>query len=182
MKISIFGSARPLQKDLLYQEAQHLGSLLGSHGFTILTGGYCGTMEAVSKGVAESGGHVIGVTSREIEHWRPGKANPWVQEEWTKNTLLERIADLIHSCDIAVGLPGGVGTLTEIILLWNHILVEIIPAKPIILIGSAWKNIFNLLETELSDMTNSKDFQHLIYANDCDQAYKIILNHQEHLL
>jgi len=50
-----------------------------------------GTMEAVSRGAAEAGGHVIGVTCEDIEKWRPIGANAWVKEEWRKKTLTERL-------------------------------------------------------------------------------------------
>ena len=57
----------------------------------MLTGGYIGTMEAVSRGAAEAGGHVIGVTCEEIEAWRPVRVNAWVKEEIRRKTLMERL-------------------------------------------------------------------------------------------
>jgi len=59
----------PSLDKLAYQEALELGRLLGTAGFTVLTGGYVGTMEAVSRGAAESNAHVIGVTCDEIERF-----------------------------------------------------------------------------------------------------------------
>ena len=70
-RITVFGGSKPRPSQPAYQEALLLGQLLGSQGYTVLTGGYIGTMEAVSRGAAESGGHVIGVTCDEIERWRP---------------------------------------------------------------------------------------------------------------
>jgi hypothetical protein len=71
------------------------------------------TMEAVSRGAKEAGGHVIGVTCDDIEAWRKVKANSWVMEEIRKKTLVERLHTLIHESDAALALPGGAGTLTE---------------------------------------------------------------------
>ena len=104
-----------------------------------MTGGYIGTMEAVSKGAAEAGGHVIGVTCEEIEAWRPVRPNRWIDEEWRHPTLKARLDALIEKSDAALALPGGPGTLTEIMLTWNQLIIEAIPAKPLILIGEGWR-------------------------------------------
>ena len=119
MNISVFGGSQPLEDSAAYAEARELGHLLAQRGYTVLTGGYIGTMEAVSRGAAEAGGHVIGVTCRQIENWRGVGANKWVKEEWKKESLIERLEALIHGCDAALALPGGPGTLTEISLMWN---------------------------------------------------------------
>jgi len=73
-----FWRANPTEPD--YAQALHLGKLLGQAGCTVLTGGYIGTMEAVSRGAAENGGHVIGVTCEEIETWRKVRVNRWVKK------------------------------------------------------------------------------------------------------
>ena len=143
MNISVFGGSQPKEGSPAYQEAYELGKLLAEAGHTILTGGYIGTMEAVSRGASEAGGHVIGVTCDEIERWRPVKANGWVKEEWRRETLMERLQALVEACDAAIALPGGPGTLTEIALTWNLMIVHSIPAKPLILVGEGWKVVFD---------------------------------------
>jgi hypothetical protein len=141
MKVTVFGGTKPRPGDGDYQQAQRLGSLLAQAGHTVITGGYMGTMEAVSKGAAETGGYVIGITCREIEAWRGGKANPWVHEEHKVETLPERMVQLMERADIVMALPGGVGTLAEICLLWNRMIIEASPRKPLILIGSGWREV-----------------------------------------
>src|SRR5512143_3898323 len=107
MRVSVFGGSQPKQGDAAYAEAMELGELLAERGHTVLTGGYIGTMEAVSRGAHESGGHVIGVTCEEIERWRPIGANRWVKEEIKKVTLIDRLHTLIHESEAALALPGG---------------------------------------------------------------------------
>jgi uncharacterized protein (TIGR00730 family) len=149
MHVTIFGGANPLPTDPAYAEAERLGRLLAQAGHAVLTGGYIGTMEAASKGAAEAGGHVIGVTCEEIERWRGVKANPWVKEEWRCQTLDERLVRLMDSCQAAIALPGGVGTLVEIVLLWNRMLIQATPARPLILVGQGWqKTIQTFLDTQ----------------------------------
>jgi len=77
LKVTVFGGSRPDEAG--YQQALQLGRLLGQAGYAVLTGGYIGTMEAVSRGAAEAGGHVIGVTCEDIEQWRKVNPNRWVK-------------------------------------------------------------------------------------------------------
>jgi len=116
MNIAVYGGSQPEPGSEGYQEAYELGRLLGRAGHTVLTGGYIGTMEAVSRGAAEAGAHVIGVTCDEIERWRPVKPNAWVQEERRFASLNERLDELVHACEGAIALAGGPGTLTEVAL------------------------------------------------------------------
>jgi hypothetical protein len=141
MNITIFGGTKPQPGDADYREAERLGSLLARAGHTVITGGYIGTMEAASKGAAEAGGHVVGVTCREIEDWRGGKANRWVLEEHKVDTLQERMIVLMDRADAVLALPGGIGTLAEISLLWNRMIIQSCPRKPLILIGPGWQAV-----------------------------------------
>ncbi len=143
MKISVFGSAQPLHSEPLYQEAFELGVLLGRASCTVLTGGYMGAMEAISKGAAGEGAHVIGVTCEEIERWRPNGANPWVKEEWRTKTIFERIERMLRNSDAAIALPGGIGTLTEIMVTWNHLAIEAW-SGPLVLMESGWQNVLTV--------------------------------------
>ena len=142
MNITVFGSSQPTPGENAYNEAMRLGRLLGAAGHTVLTGGYIGTMEAVSRGAREGGGHVIGVTCQEIEAYRPGGPNPWVLEERRFTTLRERLFALIDGCDAALALPGGAGTLAEITLMWNEMIIGAIQVRPLILIGAGWQDTF----------------------------------------
>ena len=74
-----------------------MGKLNGEAGFTVLTGGYIGTMEAASRGAAEAGGYVIGITCDQIEEWRPVSPNKWIHEERRFATLWERVNALIDN-------------------------------------------------------------------------------------
>ena len=75
------------------------------------------------------------MTCADIESWRPVKPNAWVQEERRFATLQERLNELVLACDAAIALPGGPGTLTEIALTWNLMIVNSMPPKPLILTG-----------------------------------------------
>ena len=174
MNISVFGGSQPKPGSLAYEEAQTLGSLLAQRGHTVLTGGYIGTMEAVSHGASEAGGHVIGVTCGEIERWRDVAPNRWVKEEWRKQTLVERLQVLIRECDAAIALPGGPGTLTEISLMWNLMIVESMHRRPLVLVGSGWQSVFDQFYTNLDVYIAEKQRKLVSFAKDVETAVEII--------
>jgi uncharacterized protein (TIGR00730 family) len=172
MKITVFGGSKPRPGEPAYAQAQRLGELLAEAGFTIQNGGYIGTMEAVSRGAAEKGGNVIGITCAQIEAWRPVSPNPWLSEEIRFETLQERLLALINTCDGALALPGGPGTLTEISLMWNLLLTESISARPLIAIGPGWKATFENYYAQLGDYVPQEHRQWLIFAEDIEDAVR----------
>lgn len=177
MRVSIFGGARPKPGEAAYEEAFKLGRLLGEAGHVVLTGGYIGTMEAVSRGASEAGAHVIGVTCQEIENWRKTSANPWVKEEWRYPTLHERLVALIQGGDAAIALPGGAGTLAEVSMMWNQLLINAISPRPLILIGDAWQQVFSTLYRSQQEYIGEKDRSWIAFAASIGEAVDY-LNHQ----
>ena len=174
MNISVFGGSSPKPGSSGYQQAYNLGKSLALAGHTVLTGGYIGTMEAVSRGAAEAGGHVIGVTCSEIESWRPVKANAWVHEERSFFSLQERLHELIYNCDVAMALQGGPGTLTEITLTWNLMAIKAIPEKPLILIGEEWRSVMSSFFKNLGDYIPADQQRLLIFAQDAESASSML--------
>ena len=174
MRISVFGGSQPKEDSTAYAEAMELGKLLAERGHTVLTGGYIGVMEAVSRGAREAGGHVIGVTCEEIEAWRPIKANAWVMEEIKKKTLVDRLHALIHESDAALALPGGAGTLTEISLMWNLMIVESLHRRPLILIGDGWQSVFDQFFRGLDAYVPAHQREILRFAKDAQTAVKML--------
>ena len=151
-----------------------LGKLLGAAGYTVLTGGYIGTMEAVSRGAAEQGAHVIGVTCEDIEAWRKEPHNRWVAEEWRCRSLPDRIMKMINGCDAACALPGGPGTLTEIALTWNLLLTDSISPRPLILIGPGWEHIMRTLFDTMGAYIPEYQRNWLLYAPNVESAVSLI--------
>jgi uncharacterized protein (TIGR00730 family) len=183
MNVTVFGGAQPKEGDAAYAEARELGRLLARAGHAVLTGGYIGTMEAVSRGANEAGGHVIGVTCDEIETWRGTRANAWVQEERHFQTLEQRLIELVHACDAAIALPGGPGTLTEIALTWNLMIVDSMPRKPLVLIGEGWKKVLAAFEREFAMYTSHGQKNLISFAGTVHEACELVsgqANGKEH--
>ena len=174
MKISVFGSSQSKEGSMAYAEAQELGKLLAQRGHVVFTGGYRGTMEAVSRGAAEVGGHVVGVTCDDIERWRPLGANAWVKEEWRKKTLIDRLQALVEGCDAALALPGGPGTLTEIALTWNLMIIGSLHRRPLILIGSGWQNVLDQFYQSLDEYVSATQRELAQFAPDIKTAVELL--------
>ncbi|HEY9087920.1 MAG TPA: LOG family protein [Anaerolineaceae bacterium] len=172
MRVTIFGGAQPKPGEDAYQDAYRLGQMLGKDGHTILTGGYIGTMEAASRGAREAGGHVIGVTCEDIEQWRKVTPNAYIVEQLRFPTLNERLTALVFNCDAAIALPGGVGTLVEIALYWNNLIIESFPPRPLILVGEGWKQTIEQFLEMLGGYIPEKDQRRLTFAATVDDAYQ----------
>ena len=144
--VAVFGASNPKPGSPLYQLSEELGRRLGEAGYSVMTGGYSGTMEAVSKGAREAGAHVIGVTVSVFEG--PGKRsgpNAHVAEVIRYETLRDRLVHLVTRCDAAVAVPGGIGTLSEVALMWSLMQVREVKPIPFVLLGDLWKDLLTRL-------------------------------------
>lgn len=149
--VVVFGSSQTIADSVEWKEAEWVGKTLADRGLTVITGGYGGTMEAVSRGAAESGGHVIGVTAPNQFPHREG-ANRFVTEAIEATDVIDRIGILIHRASGAIAMPGSIGTATELLIAWNinHI------ARgngghsiPTVAIGPQWKTVAETLVSEI---------------------------------
>lgn len=173
--ISVFGGSSPVTGSSAYQNAYDVGRLLAERGFAVATGGYSGTMTAVSQGAAEAGGRVIGVTSDQIELFRPLGPNQWVKEEIRYPTLQERLIHLVRNNDGMIVLPGGIGTLSEMALAWSYLQVGEISARPLALLGTHWRQMIDSFIDPL--YVRPEHVQLLYFAETPRDAVAYVTNH-----
>jgi len=160
--ISVFGSSAPKPDSTEYEDSRAVGKLLAQAGFAVQTGGYSGVMAAASQGAHEAGGQVIGITSSQIESYRPLAPNQWVKQEIKYPTLRERLLHLVLDCAGCIVMPGGIGTLSEMALIWSFIQVGEIEARPIILVGDLWQRTITAF---LSDHVRPEHYQLLTFVD-----------------
>jgi len=173
--IAVYGSASPKEGEPDYESAYRLGYLLGQAGYEVMTGGYGGTMEAVSRGAMEAGAPTIGVTCAEIERYRPQEPNPWVKKVEHTETLIDRLRVLMDKADAAIALPGGVGTLLEISLSWNLRVIHAVPPQPLILVGQGWQQTFETLLEAQGQYISSQAREFLRFVPNGDAALATLL-------
>ncbi len=127
----------------VFKLAEETGKVLAQAGFTIVNGGYGGTMLAAAKGASQAGGKIIGVT---CSAFKKSKPNQYITREVLTNSLDKRLDTLIELGQAYIVLPGGTGTLLEFAKVWelkNKGFIE--KKKPIILIGKFWNPLIELL-------------------------------------
>lgn len=176
MRVTVFGSARVHEGSPEYEEARVLGQTLAKRGDIIVSGGYGGVMEAVSRGAHESGGRVVGVT---VAPWTGRLApNRYLSEQISAETLFTRLEALIES-EALIALSGGAGTLGEVALAWNLRQMELMPAKPVILVGGLWRHMVQAFrdhliigEHDLALLTLVDTVQEAVSALDAEAATK----------
>ncbi len=136
--ITIFGGRHPMEGDQEYAEALELGSLLARANYAVMSGGYSGVMEAVSRGASEAGGTSIGVTMEIFGSLPP---NPYLTREIRAHDFFERLEILTAHASGFIAMRGGMGTLTEISLIWNMLQTKTMAPKPMILVGKFWRSL-----------------------------------------
>ncbi|MDQ3811944.1 MAG: LOG family protein [Chloroflexota bacterium] len=147
--ITIFGSSRVQRGTPEYQAAEHLGRGLAERGFAVVTGGYSGVMEAVSRGAKQGGGRAIGVTTQVVARQFERTPNEFLDQEIQTAALLERIDRLIELGSAYVVLPGGSGTLAELGVVWNLGFLGALHGKPIVVVGNGWQSVLRTMQHEL---------------------------------
>jgi uncharacterized protein (TIGR00730 family) len=169
--IAVFGSSAVREGDDVYRLARDLGHALASAGADVMTGGYSGTMEACSRGAHEAGGHVIGVTVELFE--ARGPMNPWVIERVHTATLYERLRHLVERASGFVTLPGSIGTLTELFLVWTMLSVAGRTHAPLVVVGEPWPQLLDALRHP--HLVVPQLFDHVLVAATPEEAAALAL-------
>lgn len=167
--VSVFGSSQIGEDHPEYVLAYDVGKGLAEAGFAVCTGGYDGAMAAVSRGAKDGGSTTIGVT---LDTFQRLTANPWVDEEIKTETLLLRLENLVtHSVGYII-LPGGIGTLLELALVWNLALTGVLGHKPIVVVGEGWRQAIE----RMREVTHVReiDLGWLLFADDAEGAVAVV--------
>jgi uncharacterized protein (TIGR00730 family) len=131
--VSIFGSTRTRPGDEVYQRAEQIGKLLAENGFAVITGGGPGVMEAANKGAFSAGGKSIGLN---IELPLEQKPNPYTNITLNFRYFFVRKVMFVKYAVAYIILPGGFGTMDELLESITLIQTKKIRPFPVILVGS----------------------------------------------
>lgn len=171
--ISVFGSSAPQPGSPAYEQARQIGKLLAEKGFAVATGGYGGTMAAVSQGASEGRGHVIGITCDQIELFRSIGPNEWIGEERRYTILQDRLIHLVRHNDGMIVLPGGIGTLSEMALAWSLLQVGEIEPRPLVLVGDVWRETIEMFREDA--YIRPEHLEILSFADSAEAAVETLL-------
>jgi hypothetical protein len=145
--VTIFGSARIKRGDELYKKTEHIARLLVKNGFSVITGGGPGVMEAANKGASDAGGKSIGLN---IELPMEQKPNPYANINLNFRYFFIRKVMFVKYAMAYVIMPGGFGTLDEFFEAVTLIQTHKIKPFPVIMVGSAyWGGLINWFKSTL---------------------------------
>ena len=174
-EVVILGSARFPGNNKYYKIAQELGYLLAKGGFTTITGGGPGIMEAANKGAFEGGGESVGLN---IQLPFEQRTNPYVKKSIAFYYFFSRKVMLTSPANAFVFFPGGFGTLDEFFEVVDNIETGHMPNVPIVLIGKDfWEPIIEFLKTKSArevHSVNEADINAWHVVEDAKAAFDLI--------
>lgn len=146
--VTVFGSTVLPETDKNYKSARKFGEIMAKKGYTMITGGGPGIMEAANRGAFEAGGDSIGIN---IELADGQRMNPYVNKPIGFNYFFTRKVMLSFSSDAYVYFPGGYGTLDEFFEMITLVQTKKLGRKvPIIVVGKEyWGPFYQWIKTEV---------------------------------
>jgi uncharacterized protein (TIGR00730 family) len=177
--VSIFGSARVAEDHPWYELTRETAACLAHHGYTVITGGGPGLMEAANRGAKETGGESIGLN---IELPHEQHVNPYVTRWIEFHYFFARKLMFVRYARAFVIMPGGFGTLDELFESLTLIQTDRIHHFPVILVGSAfWDPLLEWIHRGLEDngLISPGDKELLVVADEPEQVCKYVMRASE---
>lgn len=167
--IAVFGSARVLPASKYYEEARKIGAGIAWLGFTVMTGGGPGIMEAASRGARENNGMAVGCNIRLPKEQQP---NRWLNKHFNCRFFFVRKVLMFKYSYGFVIMPGGIGTLDEFFEALTLIQTKKILDFPVVLMGKDyWNPVSEMLTIMLSEkMVDAGDLDLIMITDDTEEA------------
>lgn len=149
-RVTIFGSARAKPGTFAYDEVRRLAAALADLGCDIITGGGPGLMQAANEGAAAVSApernRSVGIR---VELPFEQDVNPFVKQAFEHKTFFTRLHHFVLTSDAFVVAPGGIGTVLELMMVWQLLQVKHVEDAPLILVGKMWKGLVDWAKTSL---------------------------------
>jgi len=168
--VSVFGSARVREDSPWYDLCRETAACLARHGFTVITGGGPGLMEAANRGAAEAGGVSVGLN---IELPREQQVNRFVNRPLDFHYFFARKLMFVRYARAFVIFPGGFGTMDELFESITLIQTERIEHFPTILVDSGhWAPLLRWIDADLDDcgLIGRADMRLLVTADTVEEV------------
>lgn len=172
--VSIFGSARILPDNPYYKKSMEISTLLAKNGYTIITGGGGGVMEAANKGAKLAGGTSAGLNISLPFEQEP---NPYADIRIEFKYFFIRKVMFVKYANAYIIMPGGFGTLDELFEAVTLIQTKRIMPLPVILVGSDyWGGLIDWIKDKLLNekMVSPKDIKILQIMDDPAQILEAV--------
>ena len=171
--ITVFGSARFREDHIYYTRARDFGKRIAEMGFTTMTGGGPGIMEAANRGAFESGGMSIGCN---IQLPFEQKPNPYLNKSITFEHFFVRKVLLVKYSYAFIIMPGGFGTMDEFFEILTLVQTKTVTNFPIVLFGKKFHQpLMRMIEAMAEEGTITKeDMSLVLLTDDEDEAIEHI--------
>ena len=181
-RVTIFGSARAKPGTDVYDEVKRVAAALADMGCDIITGCGPGLMQAANEGAAAvkapERNRSVGIR---VDLPFEQEVNPFVEQAFEHKTFFTRLHHFVLTSDAFVVVPGGIGTVLELTMIWQLLQVKHVHDTPLILVGKMWAELVvwakaNLLRPELT-LASPEDMEIPRCVNTAEEAIALIRAH-----
>jgi uncharacterized protein (TIGR00730 family) len=178
-RVTIFGSARAQPGTVAFEEVKRIAAVLAELGCDIITGGGPGLMQAANEGAhaaqAPERSQSIGIR---VDLPFEQDVNPFVEQMFEHKTFFTRLHHFVLTSDAFVVAPGGIGTVLELMMVWQLLQVRHVHDAPLILVGKMWADLVEWAKTHLlttqPPLASISDLAIPRCANTADEAINMI--------
>src|SRR5208337_4906634 len=165
----------------VYDEVKRVAAILAEMGCDIITGGGPGLMQAANEGAAGNGSEHNRSVGIRVDLPFEQEVNPFVEQAFEHKTFFTRLHHFVLTSDAFVVVPGGIGTVLELTMIWQLLQVKHVHDTPLILVGKMWAELVdwankNLLKPELA-LASPADLKIPQCVNTADEAIALIRGH-----
>jgi uncharacterized protein (TIGR00730 family) len=176
-RVTIFGSARARKGTFAYEETRRTAAALAKMGCDIITGGGPGLMQAANEGAAAFRGRSTSVGIR-VHLPFEQDINAFVTQAFEHRTFFTRLHQFVLTSDAFVVAPGGIGTVLEMMMVWQLLQVRHLDGLPLILIGQMWPKLIEwargaMLSTD-PPLASDRDFSIPRCTANADEAIALL--------
>ena len=175
-RVAIFGSARAKPGTFVYDEVKRVAAAFAAMGCDIVTGGGPGLMQAANEGAKEAG--APGSVGIRVELPFEQDVNPFVEQAFEHETFFTRLHHFVIASDAFVVVPGGIGTVLEMLMIWQLLQVRHVDNVPLILVGKMWRGLVDWARTAMLDprlaLANAEDLQIPRCLDTADEAIAVV--------
>src|SRR5262245_64188762 len=181
-RVTIFGSARAKPGSFVYDEVKRVAAALAAMDCDIITGGGPGLMQAANEGAsaakAPERNRSVGIR---VELPFEQEVNPFVEQAFEHKTFFTRLHHFVLTSDAYVVSPGGIGTVLELMLVWQLLQVKHVHETPLLIVGKMYAELVSwakkyLLRPELA-LASPEDMSLPRCVNSADEAIALIRKH-----
>jgi uncharacterized protein (TIGR00730 family) len=148
-RVAIFGSARAQPGTFVYDEVKRVAQAVAALGCDIVTGGGPGLMQAANEGARLAG--APGSVGIRVELPFEQHVNPFVDQAFEHGSFFTRLHHFVVASDAFVVVPGGIGTVLEMLMIWQLLQVRHVHDVPLILVGKMWRGLVDWANTAMLD-------------------------------